>query len=163
MRSSREATFEISGTEPAAITALLLRRRRAASGSSLRDVASRLGQSSRQPHSHGLPYRWQARTQSFPPVIARRQIFSYRCEKNCQNGSEFHTVCSKLRKRTSFFLTRATESAKTATFFPRTARDFALVVVVTPRRREMSHSLPDRHSGHAIPDHRSNCLTTGVG
>jgi predicted RNase H-like HicB family nuclease len=46
-----KATFEISGTDAAAMTALLLRRRRAATGSSLRDVASRLGESSRNAYA----------------------------------------------------------------------------------------------------------------
>jgi predicted RNase H-like HicB family nuclease len=46
-----KTTFEISGTDPAAMTALLLRRRRAATGSSLRDVASRLGESSRNAYA----------------------------------------------------------------------------------------------------------------
>ncbi len=44
-------TFEVSGTNAAAMTALLLRRRREASGSSLRDVASRLGASSRNAYA----------------------------------------------------------------------------------------------------------------
>jgi len=43
--------FEIGGTDVAAMTALLLRRRRAASGASLRDVASRLGSSSRNAYA----------------------------------------------------------------------------------------------------------------
>lgn len=38
--------FEISGSDAAAMTALLLRRRREASGASLREVAARLGSSS---------------------------------------------------------------------------------------------------------------------
>jgi hypothetical protein len=38
--------FEIGGSDVAAMTALLLRRRRELSGASLRDVASRLGSSS---------------------------------------------------------------------------------------------------------------------
>ena len=46
-----KTTFEISGSDPAAMTALLLRRRRAASGSSLRDVALRLGESSRNAYA----------------------------------------------------------------------------------------------------------------
>lgn len=41
-----KAEFEISGTSAAAMTALLLRRCREASGASLRDVAARLGSSS---------------------------------------------------------------------------------------------------------------------
>jgi hypothetical protein len=48
----RSATeFEISGNDAAAMTALLLRRRREASGSSLRDVAARLGASSRNAYA----------------------------------------------------------------------------------------------------------------
>jgi len=43
--------FEIGGSDVAAMTALLLRRRRAASGASLRDVASRLGSSSRNAYA----------------------------------------------------------------------------------------------------------------
>jgi len=43
--------FEISGTNAAAMTALLLRRRREATGSSLRDVASRLHASSRNAYA----------------------------------------------------------------------------------------------------------------
>ena len=43
--------FEVSGTDVAAMTALLLRRRREASGASLRDVASRLGASSRNAYA----------------------------------------------------------------------------------------------------------------
>jgi predicted RNase H-like HicB family nuclease len=43
--------FEISGSDPAAMTALLLRRRREASGSSLAEVASRLGASSRNAYA----------------------------------------------------------------------------------------------------------------
>jgi predicted RNase H-like HicB family nuclease len=43
--------FEVSGSDAAAMTALLLRRRREASGSSLRDVASRLGASSRNAYA----------------------------------------------------------------------------------------------------------------
>jgi predicted RNase H-like HicB family nuclease len=46
-----KTTFEISGTDAGAMTALLLRRRRAATGSSLRDVASRLGESSRNAYA----------------------------------------------------------------------------------------------------------------
>ena len=48
-RGKRE--FEVSGSDVAAMTALLLRRRREASGSSLRDVASRLGASSRNAYA----------------------------------------------------------------------------------------------------------------
>lgn len=43
--------FEISGSDAAAMTALLLRRRRQASGASLRDVASRLSASSRNAYA----------------------------------------------------------------------------------------------------------------
>lgn len=43
--------FEVSGTDAAAMTALLLRRRREASGASLRDVASRLGATSRNAYA----------------------------------------------------------------------------------------------------------------
>src|SRR3954471_21505710 len=43
--------FEVSGSDAAAMTALLLRRRREASGASLRDVASRLGASSRNAYA----------------------------------------------------------------------------------------------------------------
>jgi len=43
--------FEIGGNDVAAMTALLLRRRRQASGASLRDVASRLGASSRNAYA----------------------------------------------------------------------------------------------------------------
>src|SRR5260370_39183118 len=43
--------FEISGTNAAAMTALLLRRRREAAGASLRDVASRLRASSRNAYA----------------------------------------------------------------------------------------------------------------
>ena len=43
--------FEVSGNDAAAMTALLLRRRREASGASLRDVASRLGVSSRNAYA----------------------------------------------------------------------------------------------------------------
>jgi predicted RNase H-like HicB family nuclease len=45
------AAFEVSGNDVAAMTALLLRRRRAASGSSLREVATRLGASSRNAYA----------------------------------------------------------------------------------------------------------------
>lgn len=44
-------TFEVSGTNAAAMTALLLRRRREASGVSLREVAKRLGASSRNAYA----------------------------------------------------------------------------------------------------------------
>ena len=43
--------FEVSGSDPAAMIALLLRRRREASGASLREVASRLGSSSRNAYA----------------------------------------------------------------------------------------------------------------
>jgi predicted RNase H-like HicB family nuclease len=43
--------FEISGSDAASMTALLLKRRREASGSSLRDVAERLGGSSRNAYA----------------------------------------------------------------------------------------------------------------
>ena len=43
--------FEISGSDPAVMTALLLRRRREASGSSLRDIATRLGSASRNAYA----------------------------------------------------------------------------------------------------------------
>ena len=43
--------FEVSGNNVAAMTALLLRRRREASGISLREVASRLGASSRNTYA----------------------------------------------------------------------------------------------------------------
>jgi predicted RNase H-like HicB family nuclease len=43
--------FEVSGSDAAAMTALLLRRRREASGASLRDVATRLGASSRNSYA----------------------------------------------------------------------------------------------------------------
>jgi hypothetical protein len=46
-----KAEFEIAGTDAAAMTALLLRRRREASGSSLREIASRLGASSRNAYA----------------------------------------------------------------------------------------------------------------
>ena len=45
------AEFEIGGTDVGAMTALLLRRRREASGASLRDLASRLGSSSRNAYA----------------------------------------------------------------------------------------------------------------
>src|SRR5947207_3225472 len=49
---AREArTFEVAGSDAGAMTALLLRRRREASGSSLRDVAMRLGASSRNAYA----------------------------------------------------------------------------------------------------------------
>jgi len=48
-RSKHE--FELSGNDVAAMTALLLRRRREASGISLREVASRLGASSRNTYA----------------------------------------------------------------------------------------------------------------
>jgi predicted RNase H-like HicB family nuclease len=43
--------FEVSGSDAAAMTALLLRRRREASGASLREVATRLGASSRNAYA----------------------------------------------------------------------------------------------------------------
>ncbi len=43
--------FEVSGNDVPAMTALLLRRRREASGASLRDVAARLGASSRNAYA----------------------------------------------------------------------------------------------------------------
>ncbi|MGZ5442928.1 MAG: helix-turn-helix domain-containing protein [Thermoanaerobaculia bacterium] len=43
--------FEVSGNDVPAMTALLLRRRREASGASLRDVATRLGASSRNAYA----------------------------------------------------------------------------------------------------------------
>jgi hypothetical protein len=46
-----KSEFEVAGSDAAAMTALLLRRRRAASGTSLRDIASRLGSSSRNSYS----------------------------------------------------------------------------------------------------------------
>ncbi len=46
-----KSEFEVSGSDVAAMTALLLRRRREASGASLRDVASRLGASSRNAYA----------------------------------------------------------------------------------------------------------------
>ena len=44
-------TFEIAGSDAAGMTALLLRRRREASGTSLRDMATRLGSSSRNAYA----------------------------------------------------------------------------------------------------------------
>lgn len=43
--------FEVSGSDAGAMTALLLRRRREASGASLREMASRLGESSRNAYA----------------------------------------------------------------------------------------------------------------
>jgi len=43
--------FEVSGSDAAAMIALLLKRRRQASGASLRDVATRLGSSSRNAYA----------------------------------------------------------------------------------------------------------------
>src|SRR5437773_9639549 len=43
--------FEVSGSDAGAMIALLLRRRREASGASLRDVATRLGASSRNAYA----------------------------------------------------------------------------------------------------------------
>lgn len=51
MFSTGKTTFEIGGSDTAAMTALLLRRRREASGASLRDVADRLGESSRNAYA----------------------------------------------------------------------------------------------------------------
>lgn len=45
------AEFEIAGSDAAAMTALLLRRRREASGTSLRDLATRLGSTSRNSYA----------------------------------------------------------------------------------------------------------------
>ena len=46
-----KAEFEVSGNDVGAMTALLLRRRREASGASLREVAMRLGASSRNSYA----------------------------------------------------------------------------------------------------------------
>jgi hypothetical protein len=46
-----KSEFEVSGNDVAALTALLLRRRREASGVSLREVADRLGASSRNAYA----------------------------------------------------------------------------------------------------------------
>jgi hypothetical protein len=46
-----KAEFEVAGSDAAAMTALLLRRRREASGMSLREIASRLGASSRNSYA----------------------------------------------------------------------------------------------------------------
>jgi len=43
--------FEVSGSDATSMVALLLRRRRAASGASLRDMASRLGATSRNAYA----------------------------------------------------------------------------------------------------------------
>jgi len=51
VHATTKSDFEVSGSDAAAMTALLLRRRREASGSSLRDVASRLGSSSRNSYA----------------------------------------------------------------------------------------------------------------
>jgi len=48
-RGARE--FEISGNDPAAMIALLLQQKRQASGASLRDIAKRLGASSRNAYA----------------------------------------------------------------------------------------------------------------
>ncbi len=48
-RNARE--FEVAGSDAGAMTALLLRRRRESSGASLRDVASRLGATSRNAYA----------------------------------------------------------------------------------------------------------------
>jgi len=47
----KNSYFEVSGSDVAAMTALLLRRRREVSGASLRDVAVRLGSSSRNAYA----------------------------------------------------------------------------------------------------------------
>jgi DNA-binding XRE family transcriptional regulator len=49
--TSGKSEFELSGNSAAALTALLLRRRREAAGASLREVASRLGASSRNAYA----------------------------------------------------------------------------------------------------------------
>lgn len=49
--NSGKSEFELSGNSAAALTALLLRRRREAAGVSLREVASRLGASSRNAYA----------------------------------------------------------------------------------------------------------------
>lgn len=49
--AAKQNEFELAGTDAAAMTALLLRRAREASGASLRDVASRLGASSRNAYA----------------------------------------------------------------------------------------------------------------
>ena len=46
-----KAEFEVAGSDAAAMTALLLRRRREASGKSLQEMASRLGSSSRNSYA----------------------------------------------------------------------------------------------------------------
>jgi len=46
-----KSEFEVSGNDIGALTALLLRRRREASGASLRDVAKRLGATSRNAYA----------------------------------------------------------------------------------------------------------------
>ena len=46
-----KSEFEISGSDVGALTALLLRRRREASGASLRDMAERLGATSRNAYA----------------------------------------------------------------------------------------------------------------
>ncbi|HEX7154954.1 MAG TPA: helix-turn-helix domain-containing protein [Thermoanaerobaculia bacterium] len=51
VHSRGAAEFEISGTDAGAMTALLLRRRREASGVSLREVATRLGATSRNAYA----------------------------------------------------------------------------------------------------------------
>lgn len=45
------AEFEVSGSDATSMVALLLRRRRAASGASLRDMAARLGATSRNAYA----------------------------------------------------------------------------------------------------------------
>ena len=49
--STGRYSFEVAGSDAAAMTALLLRRRREASGASLREVAKRLGASSRNAYA----------------------------------------------------------------------------------------------------------------
>src|SRR5438132_2097664 len=51
VHATGKCEFEVAGNSAAAMTALLLRRRREASGASLRDVASRLGASSRNAYA----------------------------------------------------------------------------------------------------------------
>jgi len=51
VHATSKDVFEVSGSDTAAMTALLLRRRREAAGASLRDVASRLGATSRNAYA----------------------------------------------------------------------------------------------------------------
>ena len=51
VHATGKETFEVSGSDVAAMVALLLRRRREASGASLRDVAERLGAASRNAYA----------------------------------------------------------------------------------------------------------------